>query len=156
MNIFFLDRDPAICAGMHCDKHVVKMILESAQLLSTALRLAGSDDESLYKATHKNHPSAVWVRQSRQHYDYVLDLFRELCAEYTRRYGKIHASDQLTLLLAAGRSLIPSNGWVDPPQCMPDDCKQDDVVEAYRKYYKEHKRHFATWRTIEPDWWVDI
>lgn len=154
MNIFFLDRDVSACAKMHCDKHVVKMIVESAQLLSTALREHGIKDETLYKSTHKNHPSAVWARKSKEHYVFLFELFKELCFEYTNRYNKIHASERLMFQLESGAALIPSNGWVDPPQCMPDECKRDDVVEAYRQYYKEHKRSFATWRTIEPDWWA--
>lgn len=154
MNIFFLDRSPAECAKMHCDKHVVKMIVESAQLLCTALREHGNTSDTLYKSTHKNHPSAIWTRSSRVQYRYVLDLFDELCAEYSRRYSKIHASTRLTSELKLGQNLIPDGDWVDPPQCMPDDCKQYDTVEAYRRYYLIHKAYFARWKNGNtPDWW---
>lgn len=92
MNIFYLHSDAKECAVMHCDKHVVKMILETAQLLSTAHRLLdGNDDPILYKATHKNHPSAIWTRKSQKNYLWLTSLLQNLCQEYTYRYGKIHA-----------------------------------------------------------------
>ena len=87
MNIFYLDKDPKKCAEMHCDKHVVKMILEYAQLLSTAHRVLDgnewADHVGLYKATHKNHPSAIWARESAGNYFWLNKLFQELCKEYT-------------------------------------------------------------------------
>ena len=82
MNIFYLDEDPVLAAQMHCDKHVVKMILESAQLLSTAhLLIDGdelADERGLYKATHKNHPSSKWVRDSSENYEWLWNLFDQL------------------------------------------------------------------------------
>ena len=116
MNIFYLDRDVTKCAEYHNDKHVVKMILEYAQLLSTAHRVLDGkeyidassgrkikrwrlEDTSLegclYKATHVNHPSAVWVRQSNNNYNWLVCLFQSLLSEYTHRYGKIHSCDRL-------------------------------------------------------------
>ena len=72
MNIFYLDSDPYVAAKMHCDKHVVKMILESAQMLSTAHRVLDgdeyADERGLYKMAHKNHPSTIWVRTSTDNY----------------------------------------------------------------------------------------
>jgi hypothetical protein len=155
MNIFYLDRDPLVCAQMHCDKHVVKMIVETAQLLSTAAREYGCTAESLYKSTHKNHPSAVWVRQSAQHYEYALHLLYYLLLEYTWRYKKQHKTIDLLSDLITARQVIPDNGWIsDPPQCMPDDCMGYDTVAAYRKYYITHKAHFATWKSTKaPYWW---
>lgn len=152
MNIFFLDRDPKVAAEYHCDKHTVKMILEYAQLMSTAVHLTVGKDDDLYKMTHKNHPSAIWTRSSKQHYDYVLQLFENLLAEYTRRYGKQHSTSRLLPKLQAYAVSIPDNGWVDPPQCMPEECKTDEVVKAYRNYYVMHKSRFATWKTIKPAW----
>ena len=91
MNIFYLDKRPDDAAEMHCDKHCVKMILEYAQMLSTAHReLDGNVPDILYKSTHKNHPSTIWTRSSKQHYDWLFRLFRMLSAEYTLRYGKFH------------------------------------------------------------------
>lgn len=153
MNIFFLDRDPVAAASYHCDKHVVKMIVETAQLLSTALRLNGVDHDGLYKKTHYNHPSAVWVRSSRKHYDWTLELFEALCTEYTMRYGKIHATDIKATLFTLFADSIKGTGWTDPPQCMPDQYKNKDTVVAYRDYYIGEKRSFAKWKTNVPSWW---
>lgn len=153
MNIFFLDRDVVTCAKYHCDKHVVKMIVETAQLLSTAVRLNGFDNDDVYKITHKNHPSAVWVRSSSTHYIWTLDLLRELLTEYTIRYGKIHKTTSVYQTLINIGPIGRCIDWIDPPQCMPDDCKSSDTVESYRAYYKAHKSHFATWKTCVPSWW---
>ena len=90
MNIFYLSNCPQKAAEFHNDKHCVKMILEYAQMLSTTHRLLDDDVHSdLYKATHKNHPSTVWTRSSKQHYDWLFRLFRMVSAEYTLRYGKV-------------------------------------------------------------------
>ena len=92
MNIFYLQREPEACAHDHCDKHVPKMILEYAQLMSTAHRELDGDDcvDQLYKSTHKNHPSAIWTRSSDQHYMWLYELFCALSEEYQTRYGKEH------------------------------------------------------------------
>ena len=94
MNIFYLDKDPVIAAQMHCDKHVVKMILESAQLMSTAHRFLDgdryADKNGLYKLTHKNHPTAIWVRKSKENYMWTWNLLDALLQEYTKRYNKHH------------------------------------------------------------------
>lgn len=168
MNIFFLDKDPHKAAKMHCDKHTVKMILESAQLLSTAHRVLDGElinkkwilkdnrENALYKATHANHPSAIWTRSNINHYMYLYRLFCELMEEYTYRYGKVHKCDSMREILSnAPTNIVKTNNWQDPPQCMPDDSKVDgDVVEAYRNYYTNHKARFAKWtRRKEPSWW---
>ena len=93
MNIFFLDYDTKKCAKYHCDKHVVKMILETAQLLCGAHWVTGS--EAPYKLSHKNHPCSIWVRESLSNYLYLCDLGLELCKEYTYRYGRTHKSQQI-------------------------------------------------------------
>ena len=91
MNIFYLHKDPETCAQMHCDQHCVKMILEyTPQMLSTAHRVYGSEDERLYKVAHLNHPSTVWVRSHLNNYLFTRNLFLYLSVEYTNRYGKIH------------------------------------------------------------------
>ena len=168
MNIFYLDPRPDTAAEMHCDKHVVKMILEYAQLLSTAHRVLDGDDvhPDLYKIAHKNHPSTIWTRSSKQHYDWLFRLFRMLSAEYSIRYGlisdtndtfKVHKSwDKLGKILETAPKNIEDNGWKDPPQCMPDSCKDDDVVTAYRNYYIQEKKSFAKWNyTREPEWMLN-
>ena len=91
MNIFFLSLDPAEAARLHCDKHVVKMILESCQLLYCAHWMCGTIMPSnAYKKTHPNHPCAKWVRESQANYRWLCRLGLELCGEYTFRYGKHH------------------------------------------------------------------
>lgn len=152
MNIFYLDQNPIIAAWYHCDKHVVKMILETAQLLSTAHHHYGSATSEMYKPTHRNHPSAVWVRESRANYMWAWRLFSALCAEYTERYGKTHKTSRLLKALFNRPDGIPTARMTEPPQCMPDEYKGDDTVLAYRSYYRGDKRRFATWKTHEPDW----
>ena len=157
MNIFYLDNHPDDAAEMHCDKHCVKMILEYAQMLSTAHReLDGNVPDILYKSTHKNHPSTIWTRSSKQHYDWLFRLFRMLSAEYTLRYGKIHKTwEKLGKILETTPKNIVENGWIDPPQCMPDHCKKTDTIDAYRNYYLTEKASFSTWNySKQPTWWV--
>ena len=155
MNIFYLDNNTKACAEAHCDKHVVKMILEYAQLLSTAHRILDGDEENeeLYKATHKNHPSAVWVRESFDHYHYTFRLFKYLCAEYTKRYTKVHATSRLLHALSEAPKNISIKGFKKPPQCMPDEHKSDDTVQAYRNYYNVDKAYMCKWKnTSKPEW----
>ena len=167
MNIFYLSSCPQEAAEAHCDKHVVKMILESAQMLSTAHRELDGDNvpDILYKSTHKNHPSTIWTRSSKQHYDWLFRLFRMLSAEYTLRYSKggdwgrdlkVHKTwDKLGKILEVAPKNIKDNGWVDPPQCMPDHCKDEDVVTAYRNYYILEKNNIAKWKFSEqPQWFT--
>ena len=137
MNIFYLDTDPAEAARMQCDRHVVKMILETAQLLSTAHHeLDGASPA--YKPTHKNHPSAVWVRSNIVHYHWAHRHLEELGYEYQRRYGKVHKTIREHLhTLGYPPANIPCNinERTDPPQCMPDEYKRDDTTLAYQLYY---------------------
>ena len=166
MNIFFLDTDTKQCAKYHCDKHVVKMILEYCQLLSTAHRVLDEGeldewmDETLYKKTHVNHPSAVWVRQNARNYQYVFDLLFSLSTEYKQRYGKPHASWQkLRFALCTYPRNISLTNIKEPldlnaaPQCMPDEYKDDNTVQAYRNYYNGGKYQIAKWKnTVTPEW----
>ena len=138
MNIFYLSRSPVEAAKMQCDKHVVKMILETAQLLSTAH--AELDGASVaYKPTHKNHPSAVWVRSSSDHYRWTVAHLEALGSEYERRYQKIHKtiSEHLEALREPPKA-SQDLGFTDPPQCMPDEFKNVDATIAYMVYYN-HK-----------------
>lgn len=161
MNIFYLDADPAKAAKAHCDKHCVKMILETAQLLSTAHRVLGgnayANDVGLYKATHKNHPSAVWVRESAANYEWTYKLLTELIGQYGYRYGKTHKTERLVEpLKVLPRNISRDKPFTEPPQCMPDICKREDAVEGYRAYYRIAKHRFAEWRhSNPPDWWPE-
>ena len=138
MNIFYLHHLPKIAAQFHCDKHVVKMIVESCQLLATAHHEHGNGQHVTYKPTHKNHPSAIWTRGSATQYDYVLTLAIALCKEYTHRYGKEHKCNQYLAgeLSKPPLAIADNHSWVNPPQCMPDEYKHYDTVKAYRQYYQ--------------------
>lgn len=157
MNIFYLDSDPKLAAKFHCDKHQ-KMILESAQLLSTAHRETGSPwADQVYKSTHKQHPSSLWTRASHDHYSWLFELFRELTNEFYNRRGKVHGSwTKLGHILCHNPPGLPCAGFEPPPLCMPDQYKQEDAVEAYRAYYKGDKASFAKWEwptAQTPSWW---
>lgn len=149
MNIFYLHKDPVTCAQYHCDKHTVKMILEYAQLLSTAhhfykTRLASSG--KIYKSTHVNHPSAIWARECRANYGWLHELLVALCKEYTYRYHKIHkvqASGLLKLLSNIPEEL-PLNLKTTMPQAMPDHCKHKNSITAYHNYYAQEKERMLT------------
>ena len=161
MNIFMLDYNPIIAAQMHCDKHVVKMILESAQMLSTAHRVLDGDDyadsNKLYRATHKNHPSNVWVRKSLHNYLWLHELFVQLLLEYENRYNKVHACDRLVNKLSSAPENISDCAGEPVPQCMPDKYKvKFDTVQAYRNYYLGEKAYFAKWsKSSVPLWWKE-
>jgi hypothetical protein len=177
MNIFYLDRDVKTCATYHNDKHVVKMILEYAQLLSTAHRMLDGDEyidassgrrikrwrlenESmeniLYKASHINHPSAIWVRQSNNNYNWLMCLLQDLLQEYTYRYGKIHATDRLVYWLRKPPANIPVGYFTQPTPAMPDEYKVPDSVQSYRNYYVGAKKTMAKWKKRPiPEWWSD-
>lgn len=157
MNIFFLSACPVTAARYHCDKHVVKMILEYAQLLSTAHHVLDGDDapEGIYKVTHKNHPSAVWVRHSKANYLWLLDLLLNVMEEYQERYKKTHKTSRLLPALLQHPMNIPDGEFTDPPQCMPDEYKCDDTVTAYKNYYLGDKRYFAQWKNTDaPSWYL--
>lgn len=181
MNIFWLHPDPVECAKSHLDKHVVKMILEYAQLLSTAHRILDgtqstvlSDsgrkkkvwqlpdhrDSVLYSATHANHPSAVWVRKNQQNYIWLSQLLHALCKEYTYRYGKIHKVERDGLLeeLYNWPMNIPMGEFTEPTPAMPDDVKiAGDSIKSYRNYYIKNKTHLANWKNRKvPDWYANI
>lgn len=135
MNIFVTNTDPLICAQEHCNVHVVKMILETAQLLSTAhVELDGK--QVAYKATHKNHPSAVWVRKERSNYLWAFDLFDALLYEYTHRTGKRHKSASIREILSRPPEKISDRfGCLTHfPKAMPDEFKQKSVETSYKDY----------------------
>jgi hypothetical protein len=144
MNIFYLHKDPSVSASAMTDKHVVKMILESAQMLSTAHHVLDKDNakhqDKLYKPTHQNHPSSVWVRQSKDHYAWLYSHFLALSKEYSTRYNKVHKTyEQLHEVLHGYPNNIPDEFFSQPPQAMPDIFKDHDSVQAYRRYYLNQK-----------------
>lgn len=138
MNIFYVDQCPVISACSLCDRHVVKMILETAQLLCTAHHVTHGSDDIPYRKTHVNHPSAVWARASVANYLWLVEHGLAMCAEYTRRYGKRHKTQDVLEWCDQHIPLLSSDGFTHPPQCMPDEFKHADTVVAYRNYYN-HK-----------------
>ena len=180
MNIFYLHPDPQKCAEYHCDKHVVKMIIEYAQLLSTAhrirdgqeytdltangrkikrWRLSDEREQRLMKASHVNHPSNIWARANHLNYKWLYEMWCHLLDEYTHRYGKIHACARLRDILAQPPVNIPVGlRETEPTPAMPDECKiANDSLASYHKYYNEKKTHFARWtKRSAPEWYLTI
>ncbi|AFL47539.1 DNA binding protein [Acinetobacter phage ZZ1] len=155
MNIFLFDVNPSFNAQAHCDKHVVKMCVEYCQILSTVCRLNGIESETLYKATHKNHPSVLWVMESRQNFEYLLNLVIELFAEYTHRYGKVHASSRLIPELIDSIERIPvgKNKLTEFVAVMPGKIHYQNAVKHYRSLYSNEKAHLAKWSKRNPPKW---
>ncbi len=179
MNIFYVHDNPEIAARSLCDKHVVKMVLESAQLLCTAHRVLDGVEEialsksgrkqkvwklidsnmnqALYKAAHINHPSAVWVREATMNYAWLYTHYLYLMNEYTQRYYKEHKCGMLRQYLSNHPINIRMNNMYSTPipLCMPDDVKViGDPVQSYRNYYNVHKKDMCTWKRNKPSWFV--
>jgi len=158
MNIFYLHSDPVTCAKWHCDKHVVKMILEYAQLLSTAHHeVDGTPSVNCYKSTHRNHPSAIWARANRKNYRWLWRLLDATATEYTHRYGKVHATKLkgiVNSLEYCPYELREGSDMTPMPQCMPDEYKDQSSIQAYRNYYLGDKAYMAKWTKRDaPYWW---
>jgi len=174
MNLFYLDKDAKKCAEYHCDKHVVKMILETAQLLSTTHRvLDGKEyiklsknnrkltywklfderENILYQVFGVNHPVSLWIRKCSGNYKFALNLFIELNNEYEYRYNKIHKSKELLEIISKVPYNISDGEMTSPSLAMPEIYFDDDAVKSYRNYYKFDKKNilFYTKRS-KPDW----
>jgi hypothetical protein len=162
---------PRICAEMHCNTHVCKLLIEYAQMLSTAHRVLDGkmeiklsknnrrlkryshENEILYKSTHVNHPCAVWVRESSMNYTWLYKVFVYLCDEYTKRYNKTHLTDKkLRNILNELPKNIPQKMFTTFPKAMPDDVKDESVVVSYRNYYCKYKSEIAVWKNDIPYW----
>jgi hypothetical protein len=188
MNIFYLDPDPKTCAEMHISKHVVKMIIEYAQIMSTAHRVLDGEQDIekryvhgslparyrsvkvwhlpderqsvLYKATHINHPSAIWCRANQQNYMWLYSMWYHLLQEYTHRYGKVHATARLIEPLAEVPFHIMRGEFFPPTPAMPDDVKvAGNSMLSYHNYYNKNKRGFASWQgrinsRPTPEWYT--
>lgn len=180
MNVFYLSADPQLCAKFHVDRHVVSQLKEAAQLLSTAHRyLDGKEtigtsatgrkqkrwaldsdlDGILYKATHINHPSAVWVRQSAENYMWLCDLLDALCKEYTYRYGKVHKGERIGLVDVLYEN-IPKNiprgkPFTEPTPAMPDIYKvAGNSIQSYHNYYNGDKRRMFSWKNRDVPYFI--
>lgn len=177
MNIFYIHTDPKVCAEWAVDSHCVKMILEAAQLLSTAHRILDGKEsvgvsqtgrkkkiwvlpdernDTLYSATHVNHPSAIWARETNNNYNWLWCYLYEHCKEYTYRYGKVHKIESTGLLETL--KTPPHNIFVGNKTLVPSAMDKQyiiskDPVINYRNYYKHGKAHLHKWKNREaPDW----
>ena len=144
MNIFYLHHSPYIAAKVQYNKHVVKMILESAQMLCTAHHVYGNEEQKLnvpYKQAHLNHPSTIWARQCRANYRWLYLHMMALGYKYAKRYNKMHASIvKCAKFLNIPPVHIPDGDFCEPPQAMPDEYKvEGDSVTAYWNYYEGEK-----------------
>jgi len=151
MNIFVLDEDPIIAAQMHCDKHCVKMILETAQLLSTAVRLHGVDYG--YLITHRNHPCSIWCRTNRENFEWLKQLGMGLCNEYTFRYNKVHKSEPIIVNMPS--DCINNGARTSFVLAMPDEYKVlNNAVQSYQNYYRGAKKDILVYTHREPPEWI--
>ncbi len=156
MNIFILDKDVKKCAQYHCDKHVVKMILETAQLLCGVHHMTTPVNENVpYKLSHKNHPCAIWARESYTNYLYLCELGLALCDEYTHRYGKRHKSMEVIFWCISNRPNIPDKGLTEFAKAMPEEYKVESAVESYRNYYRGAKSGFVSWKNRDVPRWFN-
>jgi hypothetical protein len=151
VNIFVLNQDPIIAAQDQCDKHVVKMPLESAQMLCTVAIINGLT--APYRMTHKNHPCTIWAGSTKRAFEWLVVHGLALCEEYHVRYGKEHKSKDVIEQIASLPLQLPSGEMPCFAQAMPDQYRQADPVAAYRAFYRGEKARFATWKTSVPTWW---
>jgi hypothetical protein len=178
MNIFYLHNDPVECAKLHNDKHVVKMILEYGQLMSTAHRvLDGTEyyartannrrikrwlledyerENILWKASHISHPSGIWTRKTDSNYRWLHSLWENLLEEYTFRYGKFHSAERMRKVFQRLPDNIPAGPFTEPTPAMPDKYKvPSDSIQSYKNYYIGDKQHLASWKKrFVPNWYV--
>ena len=147
MNIFYLHKDPREAAKLQYNKHVVKMILESAQMLCTAHHCYGNKwqkENVPYKQAHLNHPSTIWARRSKATYMWLYKHMMGLGYEYWLRYGKQHLSiSKCSMFLSKPPVHIQGEEFVQPPQAMPDEYKDKCSIQAYWNYYIGDKKQIA-------------
>lgn len=150
MNIFVVDSDPVIAAQSLCDSHVVKMTLETAQILCTTL--AGLGVATPYKPTHKRHPCTVLASQTRGNFAWLLEHGFALSAEYTHRYGKTHGCHRVLTSVAPSLSLIPAGQLQPFVLAMPAEFHRESAVDSYRAYYRAKQIRKRWTQRVEPDW----
>lgn len=144
MNLFILDENPTVAASYYCDKHIVKLILESAQLFCTTSWFYNV--AAPYKKTHLNHPVSIWVRETIDNYNWAMKHALALCNEYTLRYNKTHKSQQIIEWCQQFGGKPIKTGLTPFAQAMPDKYKNDNAIFAYRDYYIGEKLSFAKWK----------
>lgn len=166
MNIFILSWIIENCAKYHCNLHVVKMILESVQLISTCHHMTQPDvaekwvsENRIYKKTHMNHPCSIWVRECKENYIWLCHFGLALCKEWAYRYDhkpSDHKCHSILMFLINNVPPLPENGGVitKPKMAMPDQYKSEDPIMAYRTYYLNDKAKMLVWSKRQPPYWV--
>lgn len=152
MNIFVLDRDVGKCARYHSDRHVVKMTLESAQMLCTVLHMSGI--EAPYRPTHIHHPCTLWAGRSLSNWLWLRELALALNDEYRYRYRRSSDHASGTVVKNLREPPLIDMGLTEFAQAMPEEYRiPGDPVGAYRRFYVAEKASFSTWtRRRVPDW----
>ena len=151
MNIFILHENPEEAAKALCDKHVVKMILETAQMLCAV----HPEGVAPYRRTHYNHPCTKWCRISRENYNWLIKHGYAICKEYRLRYGRKHKSQDVIEWCDENQSRLsfPETGLTEFAQAMPEEYKSESAVVAYRNFYIGEKKPFASWKhSKKPNW----
>lgn len=157
MNIFVFNADPVLAARDHCDRHVVKMTLEAAQMISTVQREFGGhdlDERGAYRSTHRSHPCTLWASASSENYRWLHRYGTALAFFYEKRFFRSHASSRVLEAFHDPPPGIPQGRLTPFAQAMPEQYRGPDAVHAYRRYFAAEKRHLATWRDGPPTWWV--
>ena len=159
MNIFVLDKDGEKAAKWHVDRHVVKMPLETAQMLCTARHELGEAPERIpYRKAYVNHPCTIWARESYANYQWLCNMGIELCKEYTYRYGKVHkcqAVIESCIENTPDPKVFTHLELTEYAQAMDEEYKLSDPVLAYRKYYKLGKAHLHDWKYRDVPEWIN-
>ncbi len=155
MNIFVLDKDIKKCAEYMVDKHIVKMITETSQILSLVYYYTGQPEKAIYRKIHMNHPCSIWARQSLSNWLWLKKLGLAMYEEYKYRYGnRQHKAGEA--IKKFDEPLLPKGILTNTPLCMPDKYKTDDVVQSYRAYYNGEKRHIFKWTGRKVPYWIEI
>lgn len=152
MNIFALSYDVFDVASYHVDSHVVKMPLETAQMLCTNLVKLGID--SPYLPVHQKHPCTLWAGLTKENYSWLCDLGLALCMEFTYRYKKVHSCENVINYCLTKKNYLPSGGMTEFAQAMPDEYKDKDSIVAYRRYYIYGKKHLHKWSKRDIPYWL--
>jgi hypothetical protein len=157
MNIFVVDQDPVVCAQALDDLRLNKMIIETAQLLSTAMRYYGYTGNDIYKSTHINHPCAVWARMTTSNYKWLYSYLEALGDEYYMRRCKVHKTiSDLRNPLIFGYGLMPSGYLTTFTNCSL--YKDQDVFEAYKSTLINkwnNDKYTPKWtNTSKPTWYI--
>lgn len=156
MNIFYLDKDINKSVKAYVDKHIVKMQLETAQILCSNIWFFGK--EAPYRKTHINHPSTIWARSSKANFNYLLQLGFAICKEYTFRYGKVHKSESVLEWIGNNIPIeLPDLDFTEPTPAMPDKyIIHNDSIASYRNYYNSEKSHLFKWKNRSAPEWVKL